>query len=145
MAVTNHALSPEQVLAFLLGATDTNSVKIIAARWQYNYPSKSSSGEAASMSDVFCSTDYTKCPIGWDQNGSVCSAKSTYSGDLTIMMQRETMCLTRAANESTGPCPHDLDFSTMTLDEKQGLASFCKVKFPCQVEPLSGASFTFIV
>lgn len=88
MAVTGHALSPEP----------------------YNYPSKSSSGESESMSGVFCSTDYTKCPIDWDQNGSFCTAKPTYSG----------------------PCPHDLDFSAMTLEEKQGLASFCKVRFPCQ-------------
>lgn len=88
MAVTGHGPSPER----------------------YNYPSESLSGEAANVNDVFCSTDYTKCPIDWDQKGASCSAASTYSG----------------------PCPHDLNFSAMTLEEKQGLASFCKVKFPCQ-------------
>jgi len=60
--------------------------------------------------DASCTVDYTKCPVNWAQKEALCIAKSAYAG----------------------PCLHEINLSGISMEEKRGLAKYCKLQFPCQ-------------
>lgn len=75
-----------------------------------------------------CLSDLTKCPVGWQKQGSLCRAGSGYTG-FAYLYHFECGVQSRCARE--GPCVPEMHLSVMTEDEKFAYAHVCGVVFPC--------------